>query len=358
MLVVPHNDDVIGHNSLFLPVIELIAGIGNVIIHGQHDPLFPAGYREFSDKLDIVNSGFLLNSLEIQIQSVQTILLHLGHQLLNQLLPRGGLRKQNLRLHVAAEIIDQGPHLEPHVMGFLYIRSIRIGDQIIKGGVPLRFRNLVPCHAYRLIERNILIDRSHKCAHRRLAPALAQTLMLHVPDIAVRGPHLIPLLHGLQHSHLRPFLNPGNDRALDSALFPDIPLAVRHGLRLLRPVVIYENALVIGQIEDVKPDIRIIGNESQRQIDALVIHPDQRLTRASLCRMIRVDNGLRKRVNQQLFIIIPVKSFVEFFIYPFDRKIGLFFYIDSFCFLKLIIQKHRHIVTAYTQQLADVGLFL
>ena len=329
-----------------------------------------------------MNSGFLLNSLEIQIQSVQTILLHLGHQLLNQLLPRGGLRKQNLRLHVAAEIIDQGPHLEPHVMGFLYIRSIRIGiesafivgqlipgwrnniqslcigDQIIKGGVPLRFRNLVPCHAYRLIERNILIDRSHKCAHRRLAPALTQTLMLHVPDIAVRGPHLIPLLHGLQHSHLRPFLNPGNDRALDSALFPDIPLAVRHGLRLLRPVVIYENALVIGQIKDVKPDIRIIGNESQRQIDALVIHPDQRLTRASLCRMIRIDNGLRKRVNQQLFMIIPVKSFVEFVIYPFDRKIGLFFYIDSLCFLKLIIQKHRHIVTAYTQQLADVGLFL
>ena len=57
-------------------------------------------------------------------------------------------------------------------------------------------------------------------------------------------------------------------------------------------------------------------------------------------------------------MIIPVKSFVEFVIYPFDWEIRLFFYIDSLCFLKLIIQKNRHIVTAYTQQLSDVGLFL
>ncbi len=111
-------------------------------------------------------------------------------------------------------------------MGFLYIRSIRIGiesaliisqlipgrrnniqslcigDQIIKGGVTFRLRNLMPGQAYRLIREMFFIDRSHKAAHRSLTPA-PEPLMLHISDITIRGPHLIPLLHGLQHSHLR-----------------------------------------------------------------------------------------------------------------------------------------------------------
>ena len=112
------------------------------------------------------------------------------------------------------------------------IQSLCIGDQIIKGGVTFRLRNLMPGQAYRLIQRDVFIDRSHKAAHRSLTPAPAQPLMLHISDITIHGPHLIPLLHGLQHSHLRPLFNPGDDRTLDSALFPDISLAVRYSLRL------------------------------------------------------------------------------------------------------------------------------
>ena len=131
MLVIAHNNYIVGYNSLLSAVIETIIRGRNIIVYRQHEALLPAGHGKLSDKLYIVYPGLLLQTLKIEIDSVKAVCIGFIHQAVNQLFPDGGFGQQFLRLNIlcnfTAEIIDYRPDLKSHRMSLLHVASASQG---------------------------------------------------------------------------------------------------------------------------------------------------------------------------------------------------------------------------------------
>lgn len=67
MLVIAHNNYIVGYNSLLSAVIETIIRGRNIIVYRQHEALLPAGHGKLSDKLYIVYPGLLLQTLKSRL---------------------------------------------------------------------------------------------------------------------------------------------------------------------------------------------------------------------------------------------------------------------------------------------------
>ena len=126
MFVISHNNHVVSHNSLLLPVIKRSIGGRYIVIHGQHKSLIAAGNRHFPDELHIMWSCLRLKALKIQVESVKAIGIRLIHQFFNELFPGTGGGHQSLCIKVldtflGAHILHHGPHLQSHVMGLIHV---------------------------------------------------------------------------------------------------------------------------------------------------------------------------------------------------------------------------------------------
>ena len=147
MLVVSHDDHIIRHNALLLPVILLVVVLRDIVVHGEHDVVLPALHGQLPDELDVVLAALLRYHLKVHIDAVDPGLEHSRHQLVDEICPAGGAGEQRVGLLLGAdapvEIPDSRPHLDVGLMGIVHI--LRAGDGL---QVPGRVGHVEPGGGY------------------------------------------------------------------------------------------------------------------------------------------------------------------------------------------------------------------
>ena len=201
--------------------------------------------------------------------------------------------------------------------------------------------SLLACHL--MESQPDLFIHGNACVYRRLKGTLRRYLfpgfqpaVLNIADIAVLRAHPGPLFHGFQHIHGLSLLKFCQDWAFHPALFPYLPCFLDYRGIVRLPQGVNEHALNLACGKGLGPYVRVIDHKAQRQIHAVIRHLKKRAF-FPLCILIRVNNGLRKGIDQKLLALVPVKTLVQIFIHPFHRQIYLSILVNTLFFLQFII---------------------
>ena len=135
VLIISHKDHIIRINSLLPPVIPDSAAGNRIVVHGKHDPVFPAFDGKFPDKFHKMFSGPLVDLFKVYIQSVNSVIQYLLHQIPDQVLSCRRRGKDRIPVHLFRKIIGERPDLQAHGMRTVYIilRSIADDPAFISG---------------------------------------------------------------------------------------------------------------------------------------------------------------------------------------------------------------------------------
>ena len=381
MLIVAHHDHIIRDDPLFLPVIKLVGGRRNIVIHRQDQALLPAGNGKLPQKLDIVNACFFFNSFKVHIQPVQVVRRRVRDQAVDQLPPRRCGRKKDFRLNLIAEIIQKRPYLKSHFMRLFHIlpirqrtiipliirqgkpggrdhvQPLRRGNHLLQLSVGFRRRYLMPAKDNLFLQSRALINRLCEIPGKFYDGRFLQTAVFNITDTAVLRRDPGPLLHRFQHRHRLPFGHVGKDWTLDPAQLPNraVPL---YFCRLSRAPVCDKNPLHLCRIKSRDLYIRIIRHKPQSQIDLVFLQKQQRRTAGAHRGKIGIYDLIRQRINQKLFSLVPVKPLVDMLIDPGNREIAFPILIKSLCLLELIVIKKGDLIALHIPYLRKIRRFL
>ncbi len=122
VLVIPHDTDVVRKNSLLVHVVIIIEIIGHIIVDRKGESLLPAADGKLADEFDEVLPVRRIDLLEIDIDSVKTVLIREIHELCDYILPSREKRDAVIVIDARRiEIIDDRPDLPALVMCLRHI---------------------------------------------------------------------------------------------------------------------------------------------------------------------------------------------------------------------------------------------
>ena len=376
MLIISHDDHIVRHNPLFFSVIMIRIVHRHIIVHRKHNAVFPAGNRQLSDKLDKRLPRIQTDVLEIDIDAVQPVLQCRIDQPVYQALPGGKPRKNLIGIYpFMAEIIDQSPDFQPHVMsrvniirrckagkipfivaqckpcGRNHINALRGLHQRHKRVIACRTRYHMPCKIDLMVTCIRLVHRLHIISHRlRLHCGLpAQPLILHITDKGAFRLHLAPLLHFFQYDNFRSLRNIRQNITFHASLIAylrileygsglsGIPLRINLHTVRLRIERIGEISILFHKIcRDIQRFPLISGYDiiSRTAVAAQRYRPftDQ-------C----TDNRIRQRIQQQSLFLVFKKSVIKIFVNSGKVKVAHALNQLSVFLDPLILQNNRYI---------------
>ena len=172
----------------------------------------------------------------------------------------------------------------------------------------------------------------------------------YITDKSVLAAYLTPGAGSIQYSHQIAFLHFCQDRTLHAALLPDLSLFLNALVCHIIPMIRDHNTIriLIGFIMD----IRIFLYKAHGQIHLTVPYQSDHVIcclhrlsqQIGRCIRCHIDKSFRRNITQHLLCRIPVKPFVQIFVY--NPVIHIHFIILQDCFLLhlFIVENDKHFV--------------
>ena len=192
----------------------------------------------------------------------------------------------------------------------------------------------------------ILVYRSCEISGKFLALRGCQALIFHISDISVGRCDLGPFLHRIENGHRIVLCEVCEDLTLYAAFYSQTSSLFHPRYISCSPVIDQDTSSIPG-VKGLDLHIRIVCDQTQRQIDLIIFYKKQRSAVGPLCLRVRIDDLVRERVYEKVFRAVPVEPLINVVIHPGDRQIRLSIFIDSCLLLPLIVIEDRGLIPGH-----------